>query len=287
MAEMTLFERRLADALSEYAGPQPLIDHIAVARRAAAAAAAHSTRGWNSRPWFAAAVAACALLAAVALGFAFLKSTFPPAIQVSPTPGLATPVQSSPLAPTASAGTTANPEPTPTPVATPKPTPTIPALPFVSNGGNGPGDYGLIVGPCCYTGAIRGMHWIVNEGGVANEGPSHAAADMGFTADPDCLVREGNADPTAVQIGDLKGVTVFPYKPTYTFAGSVSDASTRAYEIDVDGRTLCVYLTHRESTTAAELAAAEAIVESIRAMPINENSIRVNFTIFEGVWDKG
>ena len=111
------------------------------------------------------------------------------------------------------------------------------------------------------------------------------ATDLVFKVGPDCLSGAGEA-PVPVYFAGLDGVSIDSYQPPVGFAGTSGDEITRAHAFAVGTRTLCVFLTWYESTTAAELAAAEAILDTIRAEPTGRSSIRVTFTLDEG-WDIG
>ena len=101
----------------------------------------------------------------------------------------------------------------------------------------------------------------------------------------DCLAGE-RPGATPVRVAGLDGVAVEPYMPPVGFGNPVDDAITRAYALAVGDRTLCVYLTWHAATTDAERAAAEAILDTIRAEQTPGGGLRVTFTLDEG-WDTG
>ena len=177
---------------------------------------------------------------------------------------------------------------------TPTASSSLPRLKMPTTRGSPPGQYGWEgQGP----GAITGMHYVV-ESDVPSE--NREATVMGFAVGPDCLVTwteawtartpttpAGNPEPERVEIGDLAGVSIEPYEPTFQFSSFGSTTSTtRAYALDVGDTTLCVLLTWHPTTTEAELASAEATVQSLRAEPYGEGGVRIVFDLFDK-WDTG
>ena len=118
------------------------------------------------------------------------------------------------------------------------------------------------------------MHKVTSKGEVAV-----------LTFAVDCIAGE-RPGAIPVRVAGLEGVSVEPYLPPVGFGNPLDDAVTRAYALAVDARTLCVFLTWHASATDAELAAAEAILDTIRAEQTPGGSIRVNFTLENG-WDTG
>ena len=115
---------------------------------------------------------------------------------------------------------------------------------------------------------------------------------MGFSVGADCL----SASPGATTSGDLPAVPVrvagFDGRADRAIpaAGRLrqphGDETTRAYELAVGDRTLCVWLTWHATTTDEELDAAMRILDTLRVEPIGDSRIRIKFTLEAG-WDTG
>jgi hypothetical protein len=120
------------------------------------------------------------------------------------------------------------------------------------------------------------MHYVSEDG---------EATAMGFAVGRDCLVRSGNPEPEPVEIGDLHGLAIEPYEPAFAFSNH-GDEVTRAYALDVGDTTLCIFLTWHPTTTAEEIASAEATVQSLRAEPYGDGGVRIVFELFDR-WDTG
>ena len=135
------------------------------------------------------------------------------------------------------------------------------------------GEYGWEGGP----GARTGMHKVTEAAGGE-------VTALIFGVGPDCLAGGGGPEAVPVRIADLDGVSIEPYEPPVMFAGD--DAITRAHALAVADRTLCVFLTWHPTTPAEDLAAAEDVLDTIRAVPVGEDHIRITFTLDTG-WDTG
>jgi hypothetical protein len=106
-----------------------------------------------------------------------------------------------------------------------------------------------------------------------------------FGVSANCF-REGG-DPVAVTVAGLDGLYVEPYEDTSVlFAGRRVGATTGAYALPIDDRTLCVYLTWDPAITPDQLREAREVVESIHGEPHGEDGIRINFYL-DGGWDTG
>lgn len=173
---------------------------------------------------------------------------------------------------------------TPSPVSeTPSPpssASTLPDLPMPGGRASRAGDYGWTGGP----GSRGGMHNVVDEGGGA-----FRQTQFIFAVADDCFAGGEGPDPVPVTIGGFDSLYVEPYRtddPWSVMFVPSGGETTGAYALAIGDRTLCVYLSWDPTTTPAELDAARAVVESIRAQPIFENSIRIVFTTQFG-WDIG
>lgn len=114
-----------------------------------------------------------------------------------------------------------------------------------------------------------------------------------FAVENDCFGSPREFTPTRVTVAGLDGLYVEPYDPPddriVMFAARGLE-TTGAYALAVgertSHRTLCVYLSWDPTTTVAELAAARAVIESLRAEPAGATGIRLVFTTESG-WDTG
>lgn len=134
------------------------------------------------------------------------------------------------------------------------------------------------------SGDIGGMHSVVEEGDGA-----FRQTQLVFAVADNCFEYGSGAPPQEVTIAGLDGYYVEPYAdPDVLFSGrgDRGDETTGAYALDVEDRTLCVYLTWDPETTPRELDAARDVVDSIRSQPIGPDGIRINFTLPAG-WDTG
>jgi hypothetical protein len=154
---------------------------------------------------------------------------------------------------------------------------TLPRLSLPSTRGNNPpGVYG----------------W---EGAEGNTGGMHRVADgaevaaMFFGVGPNCLERRADQHPVALRVAGLEGISVEPYVPALMF-NNVGDEITRAYALDVDGRTLCVFVTWHPTTSDPHRATTFEILDSLRAelhvTPSGQERIRITFTLRDR-WDTG
>jgi hypothetical protein len=131
------------------------------------------------------------------------------------------------------------------------------------------------------TGALfDGMHWVV-EGADGD----YRAVSMLFDSGPDCL-HDNDAERAPVVVAGFDGVAVEPYEPVMVYGTEKGTETTRAYALDVENRTLCVFVTWEPQTTPAELEDVFEILESIKAQPLGIDAVRINFTLPAG-WDTG
>jgi hypothetical protein len=109
-----------------------------------------------------------------------------------------------------------------------------------------------------------------------------------FSIQADCFTGEGT--PLRSRVVGANGVNQYaePYDaPDVLFMPEREEGQiTGAYELRIEGRTLCVYLTWDASTTEEELAAARQVVESIRGEAHGSDGLRIVFSLPEG-WDVG
>jgi hypothetical protein len=131
-------------------------------------------------------------------------------------------------------------------------------------------------------GSRGGMHTVVEMASGFRE------TQLVFAVEEDCFALAADAERVPVTVAGFEGQYVEPYVsgPSVTFHGSDVTTTTGAYALAIGDRTLCVYLTWDPDTTPDELSAAREVVESIRAHPIREDGIRINFTLPAG-WDTG
>jgi hypothetical protein len=120
------------------------------------------------------------------------------------------------------------------------------------------------------------MHWVEDGGEVAN---------MIFAVEDSCFTPDSDAAPVPVTIAGFEGSYLEPAEPPAPFE-NVGDATTRAYELTIGAGTLCVYATWHPTTTADQVAATLAIVDSLRAEHHEDGGIRINFTT-TARWDTG
>ena len=156
----------------------------------------------------------------------------------------------------------------------PPATSSLPALKLPGNAASPAGEYGWEGGP----GSRAGMHKV-------NEGEGEVA-ELIFKVGPSCLPAGAEQAAVPIRVAGFDGVSVQPFEPPVTFGSADGDETTRAHALAVGDRTLCVFLTWHSTTTAAELTAAEAILDTIRAEPVGESSVRITFMLDEG-WDIG
>ncbi len=123
----------------------------------------------------------------------------------------------------------------------------LPLLTLPGARGGPPGEYGWTGSE----GASGGMHRVVEDGEVTA---------MFFAVGPDCLESSADHHPVGVHVAGLEGVSVEPYLPAVVF-NNVGDEITRAYALDVDGRTLCVFVTWHPTTSARDREAAFEILD--------------------------
>ena len=132
-------------------------------------------------------------------------------------------------------------------------------------------------------GSFTGMHSVVTGG----DG-TFRQTQIVFAVNNDCFGSPMGSTPTAVTVAGLDGLYVEPYAApddrTVMFNEQGSE-TTGAYALVIGDRRLCVYLSWDPTTTPAELAAARAVIESIRAETAGAG-IRIVFTT-EGGWDTG
>jgi hypothetical protein len=136
------------------------------------------------------------------------------------------------------------------------------------------GEYGWEGEP----GDRAGMHKV-------NESEGREVAALTFAVGPDCLTERAGQEALPIRLAGFDGVSIEPYEPPVTF-GAGDDPVTRAHALAVGIRTLCVFLTWESTTTADELAAAEDVLDTLRAVPVGGSRIRITFTLDEG-WDTG
>ena len=148
----------------------------------------------------------------------------------------------------------------------------LPLLTLPGARGGPPGEYGWGGAE----GSSGGMHRVV--------GDAEATA-MLFAIGPHCLESTVDQYRVAVRVAGLEGVSVEPYVPAVTF-NNVGDEITRAYALDVDGRTLCVFVTWHPTTSDGDRDAAFEILDSLRAEPNGRDGIRITFTLHHE-WDTG
>ena len=122
----------------------------------------------------------------------------------------------------------------------------------------------------------RGMHRVVD---------SREATAIMFGVGTGCL-QASQEQQVPVRIAGFDAVVVEPYEPPVSFGGSAPGETTRAHQLHVGDRILCVYMTWNAATTNDELAAAERALETIRAGPIGEDRVRLVITLEDG-WDTG
>ena len=168
----------------------------------------------------------------------------------------------------------ANVSPSPRTEATPSTDGSLPKLPLPGTRSSPAGEYGWEGGP----GSAAGMHRVI-------EGEGREATVLIFRVGDDCLAASEDRQ-VAVNVAGLDGVSVEPYEPPVPFGSSDGNEITRAYALPVADRTLCVFLTWHATTTEGELEAAEGTLDTLRAVPVGEDRIRITFTLQEG-WDIG
>ncbi len=172
------------------------------------------------------------------------------------------------------------------PQASSSPEASLPALrmPGASRRGGGfvGGEFGWTgLGP----GTRTGMHSVVED---PTSPGGFRQTQLTFWVESDCFANEADAEPVPVNVAGLDGLYVEPYEdPAVQFAvNPQAGATTGAYALAVDDRTLCVYLTWDAASTQDELESARKVLASLRAQPIGPDGIRITFTLPEG-WDTG
>jgi hypothetical protein len=127
------------------------------------------------------------------------------------------------------------------------------------------------------------MHRVIGEGG---------ATSMLFAVGADCLARapgattSGDQPAHPVRLAGFDGKAIEPYQPPVTFGSLSGDETTRAYELAVGDRTLCLWLTWHATTTDDDLDALMRILDTLRVEPLGDSRIRLRFTLEAG-WDTG
>jgi hypothetical protein len=166
-----------------------------------------------------------------------------------------------------------------------RPEPSWPMLPELSLPTYGQmdraGDYGWTGG----LGAYSGMHSVVPE-----EGDEARQTQIVFGVENDCFDDGDGPAPVPVTVAGFTGWYVEPFvseDPRRVLFIRLGGETTGAYALAIADRTLCVYLSWDPTTTQGELAAARAVIDSIRAQPIHGTGIRIVFTLPNGGWDTG
>ncbi|MEK6192493.1 MAG: hypothetical protein AABM41_09260 [Chloroflexota bacterium] len=162
------------------------------------------------------------------------------------------------------------------------PTPSASQLPDLDMPGYGlspAGEYG-------WTGELgsrAGMHSVVDLGDGR-----YRMTQMVFAVENDCFASGEGPERVPVTVAGLDGWYVEPYDgPGVLFMTEREvGQTTGAYALPIGDRTLCVYLTWDQTTTADELDAAREVVESIRGQANGPSGIRIVFTLPAG-WDIG
>jgi hypothetical protein len=114
---------------------------------------------------------------------------------------------------------------------------------------------------------------------------SREATAMMFDVGAGCLQASEEVQ-RPVRVAGFDGVSVEPYEPPVSFGGAAEGETTRAFELVVGDRILCIYLTWNAATTDDELAVAERVMDTLRAVPIGEDGVRLVVTLEAG-WDTG
>jgi hypothetical protein len=149
----------------------------------------------------------------------------------------------------------------------------LPALPMPAMGGALPaGDYGWYGAP----GSTGWMHNVVGSGVV----------QMQFILKDDCF-NGGGPEPSPVTVAGFDGLQVEPYTDAPGSPSRGRDIEgISAYQLAIDGRTLCVYLVWNAATPPAQLDSARQVLETIRGQSLERGGFRINFTLPQG-WDTG
>lgn len=173
--------------------------------------------------------------------------------------------------------------PTATVVETPSPAPSASGLPTLSMPGSRAtepaGEFGWVGAP----GSFTGMHSVV----LVGDG-TFRQTQIVFAVNDDCFGSPMGSTPTTVTVAGFDALYVEPYAAPdgrIVMFNEQGSETTAAYALAIGDRTLCVYLSWDPTTTPAELAAARAVIESIRAETAGAG-IRMVFTT-EGGWDTG
>ncbi len=132
-------------------------------------------------------------------------------------------------------------------------------------------------------GSRTGMHSVVQ---LAND--AFRQTQMVFAVANDCFADGHGRPPIPVTVAGRDAMYAEPIDgPRVLFMPERQPGQTTAgYALQIDGRTLCVYLTWDATTVIDELAAARQVVESIRGQAFGKNGIRIVFTLPAG-WDVG
>jgi hypothetical protein len=85
---------------------------------------------------------------------------------------------------------------------------------------------------------------------------------------------------------DGAAVTVAGYPGTYEEVIDTDGSRSESWYAEIGGRTLFITMQAEPNTTAAQLAEAHAIIESIRYEPTETGAFRLTFTLPFG-WDSG
>lgn len=212
------------------------------------------------------ALAAAAVLVVAIVGFNLLRA--PSTTQITG------------ASPSANVSPSTSASPSPPAEVTPIPYASLPVRPLPGTRYSPAGEYGWEGGPGPESWGA-GMHKVIEDGQEVRESTA-----LLFKVGADCLAMREGQPSQPVRVGGFEGVSVEPYEPPVTFGGPDGDEITRAHALAVGDRTLCVFLTWHSDTTADELEAAAQALDTLRAVPIGNDRIRITFTLDEG-WDIG
>jgi hypothetical protein len=140
------------------------------------------------------------------------------------------------------------------------------------------GDYGFERGP-------GSSVWMHNVGGFGE-------VQMLFALEDDCFASGENPEPTPVTVAGFDGLQVEPYVDEslslFDHPSTPEDdvEAISAYQLAIDGRTLCVYLGWSAATPPEQLDSARQVLETIRGQSLERGAFRINFTLPQG-WDTG
>jgi len=105
----------------------------------------------------------------------------------------------------------------------------------------------------------------------------------------DCFPSARGAEPSAMTVAGVDSLYLEPYAndEDMHFGGIATGATTAAYAIPIEDRTLCVYLSWDPETPPDKVESAREVVESIHGQPYRQQGgIRINFLLERG-WDTG